>query len=96
MDYPDAVGIVKEMATTVTLESDIVEAVKLVTHERSEARAVRKALEEYLRIRKLRELADMAGKVDFRFSNHELEETEDREQQQSHLVNLPEPSIGAE
>lgn len=64
------------MATTITLDSRIVEAVQTVTKERNKATAVRKVLDEYLRREKLRELADMAGTVELRFSNGEIEELE--------------------
>lgn len=64
------------MATTITLDSRTVEAVQAVTKERNKATAVRKVLDEYLRREKLRELADMAGTVDLRFSNREIEEME--------------------
>ena len=65
------------MATTVTLDSEIVRAVQKATCEKSKASAVRVALREYLRMQKLRELADLAGSVDLRYSNDELEAMEE-------------------
>ena len=65
------------MATTVTLDPAIVQQVQRETRERSKAAAVRVALNEYLRLRRLRRLADMAGTIDLRYTNDELEEIED-------------------
>ena len=65
------------MATTVTLNADIVQAVQKATKEKSKAAAVRLALQEYLRTQKLRQLANLAGAVDLRFSNDELEVMEE-------------------
>ena len=65
------------MATTVTLDSEMVQAVQKATNEKSKAAAVRMALHEYLRIQKLRQLADLAGSVDLRYSNDELEAMEE-------------------
>lgn len=64
------------MATTVTLSSEIVQAVLKETNEKSKAAAVRLALREYLRVQKLRKLAGLAGSVDLRYSNDELEAIE--------------------
>jgi Arc/MetJ family transcription regulator len=65
------------MATTVTLDADIVRAVQQETNERRKATAVRLALNEYLRLRRRRRLADLAGAVDLRYTNDELEAIED-------------------
>ncbi len=65
------------MATTVTLDAEIVRAVQKVTNEKSKAAAVRLALREYLRTQQLRKLADLAGCVDLRYSNDELEAMEE-------------------
>ena len=65
------------MATTVTLDSEVVRAVQEATREKSKASAVRVALREYLRIQRLRGLAGLAGSVDLRFSNDELEALEE-------------------
>ena len=65
------------MATTVTLDPAIVQQVQRETSERSKAAAVRVALNEYLRLRRLRKLADMAGTIELRYTNDELEAIED-------------------
>ena len=65
------------METTVTLDSGIVRAVQKVTREKSKASAVRMALREYLRLQKLRNLADLAGSVELQYSNDELEAMEE-------------------
>jgi Arc/MetJ family transcription regulator len=65
------------MATTVTLDSEMVKAVQKATDEKSKAAAVRLALREYLRTQKLRKLADLAGSMDLRYSNDELEAMEE-------------------
>ena len=65
------------MATTVTLDPAIVQQVQRETSERSKAAAVRTALNEYLRLRRLRRLADMAGTIDLGYTNDDLEAIED-------------------
>ena len=65
------------MATTVTLDSEMVQAVQKATNEKSKAAAVRLALCEYLRTQKLRKLADLAGSMNLRYSNDELEALEE-------------------
>lgn len=65
------------MATTVTLDSEIVQAVQQATREKSKASAVRVALNEYLRTQKLHQLADLAGTIDLQYSNDELEDMEE-------------------
>ena len=64
------------MATTVTLDSEIVQAVQQATKQKSKASAVRVALNEYLRLQKLRQLANLAGTVELCYSNDELEAIE--------------------
>jgi len=65
------------MATTVTLDSEIVQAVQKATNEKSKAAAVRVAMSEFLRMQQLRKLVDLAGTVDLRYSNDELEALEE-------------------
>ena len=65
------------MATTVTLDSEIVQAIQQETKQKSKASAVRMALNEYLRLQKLRQLASLAGTVELSYSNDELEEMEE-------------------
>ena len=65
------------MATTVTLDSEIVQAIQQETKQKSKASAVRMALNEYLRLQKIRQLASLAGTVELSYSNDELEEMEE-------------------
>ena len=65
------------MATTVTLDSEIVQAVQQATKQKNKALAVRMALNEYLRLQKLRQLASLAGTVELRYANDELEAMEE-------------------
>ena len=65
------------MTSRVTLDSDLVRAVQRETNEKRKAAAVRLALNEYLRLRKQRKLADLTGAVDLRYTNDELEAFED-------------------
>lgn len=65
------------MATTVTLDSEMVRAVQQATHEKSKAAAVRVAMREYLRMQQLKKLAALAGLVELRYSNDELESMEE-------------------
>ena len=61
------------MATTVTLDSEIVQAIQQATKQKDKTSAVYMALNEYLRWQKLRQLADLAGTVELCYSNDELE-----------------------
>ena len=65
------------MATTVTLDAEIVRALQRETREKRKATAVRVALTEYLRTQRLRRLGDLAGRVDLRYTNDELESLEE-------------------
>ena len=65
------------MATTVTLDSEIVRAVQRETSETRKATAVELALTEFLRTQRLRRLGDLAGKEDLRYTNEDLERLED-------------------
>ena len=65
------------MDTTVTLDSEIVQAIQQATKQKDKASAVHMALNEYLRLQKLRQLADLAGTVELRYSNDELETMEE-------------------
>ena len=65
------------MATAVTLDAEMVRAVQRETNEKRKAAAVRLALTEYLRTQRLRRLADMAGTIDLRYTNEELERFEE-------------------
>ena len=65
------------MATTVTLDPEIVQAIQQTTKQKDKTTAVHMALNEYLRLQKLRQLADLAGTVELCCSNDELEEMEE-------------------
>ena len=65
------------MATTVTLDSEIVRAVQRETSETRKATGVELELTEFLRTQRLRRLGDLAGKVDLRYTNEDLERLED-------------------
>lgn len=64
------------MATTVTLDSKVVEEIKELTRARTKTEAVRRALSEYIRARRRRELVELAGKIPFTLTNAELESLE--------------------
>ncbi|MCE2449874.1 MAG: type II toxin-antitoxin system VapB family antitoxin [Candidatus Latescibacteria bacterium] len=61
------------MNITVTLDAEIVQAIQQATKQEDKASAVHMALNEYLRLQKFHELADLAGTVELRYSNDELE-----------------------
>jgi len=65
------------VATTVTLDTDLLDDVVAATGENTKASAVRKALLEYLRLRRLRELSELAGQVPMEYANEEIEGMED-------------------
>lgn len=67
------------MATTVTLDSDLLSEVMAETREATKASAVRGALEEFLQARRLRELANMLGTIEMQFANEQIEAMEDVE-----------------
>ena len=56
-----------------SIDSEIVQAIQQATKQKDKASAVHMALNEYLRLQKLRQLADLAGTVELRYSNDELE-----------------------
>ena len=66
------------MAPAVTSDSDVVGAMSRDTMEKRKATSFRLPLTEYQRSRRLRRLADLAGKVDLSYSNDELETLEER------------------
>ena len=65
------------MATTVAPDAKIVRAVQRETNEKRKATAVRLALSDYPRTQRLRRLGDLAGEVDLRYTNDELESLEE-------------------
>jgi hypothetical protein len=64
------------MATTVTLDSELIDQIVSLTKEQHKAAAVRKALLEYIRMQKLRELSELAGTIRLKYSNRKIEELE--------------------
>ena len=65
------------MVPTGKLDSEVVRAVQRETNEKRKRAAVRHVLNEHLRLRKQRKLADLAGAVDIRCTNDELEAIEE-------------------
>lgn len=61
------------MDTTVILDSEIVQAIQQATKQKDKDSAVHMALNEYLRLQKIRQLSSLAGTVELRYSNDELE-----------------------
>ncbi|MCX6572462.1 MAG: type II toxin-antitoxin system VapB family antitoxin [Candidatus Aminicenantes bacterium] len=53
------------MRTTVTLEKEAVDELLKKTKARTKASAVREAMSEYLRRRKIEEIRSLKGKLDF-------------------------------
>ena len=72
------------MRTTLNIDPDLLDAVVETTGERSKTRAVNKALEEYVRRRKISELRAIAGNIDLVNNLRELEELELKEMEQMH------------
>jgi Arc/MetJ family transcription regulator len=66
----------KSMATTVTLNSDLVQQVQELTGAQTKTEAVREALLEYIKARKRRELLGLMGRLRFTYSNEKLEKLE--------------------
>ncbi len=67
------------MATTVTLDSGLIDEVKAMTGKSTKAEAVREALVEYVRCRRRSDLLDLEGKVVISRTNAQIEELEDEE-----------------
>ncbi len=66
------------MRTTVDIEEKFLEEVAKLTGEKSRSKAVNKALEEYIRLKKLEELRRMAGAIDLVDNWYELRHMEAR------------------
>lgn len=64
------------MRTTLDLNPDLLDAVVATTGERSKTKAVNKALEEYIRQRRVAELREIAGNIDLVNNLRELEALE--------------------
>lgn len=70
------------MRTTLDVDPDLLAAVVETTGERSKTKAVSKALEEYVRHRRVAELRDIAGNIDLVNNLRDLEALELREMEQ--------------
>ncbi len=70
------------MRTTLDIDPDLLDRVVETTGERSKTKAVSKALEEYVRRRKVAELREIAGNIDMVNNLRELEALELREMEQ--------------
>ena len=66
------------MRTTLDIDEKLILEVVKLTGERKKARAVSKALEEYIRSRRIEELRAMAGKIDLVDNWYELRHMEPR------------------
>lgn len=60
------------MRSTVTIEKDILDRLLQETRSRSKAAAVKTAIDEYLRRRKIEEIMSMKGKLEFDLSANEI------------------------
>ena len=69
------------MATTVTLNTDLVDEVKLITGKATKTEAVREALAEYVRSTRRKQLLELQGKIMFDHTNEQIERLEDEELQ---------------
>ena len=67
------------MRTTLDVDPDLLDAVVEITGERSKTKAVSKALEEYVRRKRVAELREIAGKIDLVNNLRDLEALELRE-----------------
>ena len=70
------------MRTTLDIDPDLLDRVVETTGERSKTKAVSKALEEYVRRRRIAELREIAGNIDLVNNLRELEALELREMEQ--------------
>lgn len=67
------------MRTTLDIDEKLMDVVVALTREKNKRRAVSKALEEYVRQKRIQELRAMAGKIELVDNLKELEELEIRE-----------------
>lgn len=67
------------MRTTLDVDERLLEAVAEITGERSKSKAVNKALEEFVRSKRVEELIGLMGKIDLVDNWRELEELEVKE-----------------
>lgn len=66
------------MRTTVNIPEGLLEELVKLTGEKSKSKALCKALEEYIRRKKIEELWSMAGKIDLLDNWYELRHMEPR------------------
>ena len=66
------------MRTTLDVDQKLLNDVVEVTGEKSKSKAVSKALEEYIRRKRIQELRDMAGTIDLVDNWYELRHMEPR------------------
>jgi metal-responsive CopG/Arc/MetJ family transcriptional regulator len=60
------------MRSTVTIEKDILDELIKETRAKSKATAVRQAVQEYLRRKKVERIKSMKGKLEFDLTAHEI------------------------
>ena len=72
------------MRTTLDVDADLLDAVVETTGERSKSKAVNKALEEYVRRKRVAELREIAGNIALVNNLRELEALELKEMEQMH------------
>jgi Arc/MetJ family transcription regulator len=64
------------MRTTVDIDPNLLEEVERIAGEKTLSKAVTRALEDYVRRRRIEELIALAGKVDIEENWREIEELE--------------------
>ena len=72
------------MRTTLDVDPDLLDAVVETTGERSKSKAVNKALEEYVRRKRVAELREIAGNIALVNNLRELEALELKEMERMH------------
>ena len=72
------------MRTTLDVDADLLDAVVETTGERSKSKAVNKALEEYIRRKRVAELREIAGNIALVNNLRELEALELKEMERMH------------
>ena len=72
------------MRTTLDVDPDLLDAVVETTGERSKSKAVNKALEKYVRRKRVAELREIAGNITLVNNLRELEALELKEMERMH------------
>ena len=72
------------MRTTLDVDPDLLDAVVETTGERSKSKAVNRALEEYVRRKRVAELREIAGNIALVNNLRELEALELKEMERMH------------